>query len=117
MHEMSIVQELLNIIGREMATHRVEKLNSATIVYGRLTNIVPEALDFAWEALTLDTEFDGAELLTEELPLKLRCGGCKIEFVSETMAAAVAPCPECGEQFGHEVLQGRELFIKHIEAE
>ncbi len=114
---MSIVQELLNIIGREMATHRVEKLTSATIVYGGLTNIVPEALEFAWEALTLDSEFDGAKLIAEELPLKLRCGGCKREFFPESLAAAVAPCPECGEQFGHEVLQGRELYIKHIEAE
>jgi Zn finger protein HypA/HybF involved in hydrogenase expression len=26
-------------------------------------------------------------------------------------------CPACGEQFGRKVLQGKELYIDHIEAD
>ncbi len=53
----------------------------------------------------------------QEAPLRMRCGGCRLEFEPENLAAVAAPCPACGEQIGHEVIGGRELHISHIEAE
>lgn len=117
MHEMSIVQGLLDIIRQEMGRHGVTRLHEVKIVHGRLTNVVPEALDLAWEVLTKDTELEGASLATEEIPLRLRCGGCRAEFTPEHLSAVLAPCPLCAEQLGHEVVAGRELYIAHIEAE
>lgn len=117
MHEMSIVQGLLDIIRQEMGRHGVSRLHEVRIVHGRLANVVPEALDLAWEVLTMDTELAGARLTTEEVPLRLRCGGCRAEFSPEHLSAVLAPCSLCGEQIGHEVVAGRELYIAHIEAE
>ncbi|WP_341860290.1 hydrogenase maturation nickel metallochaperone HypA [Desulfohalovibrio reitneri] len=114
---MSIVQNLLDLIRQEMATHNVSTLHSVKIKHGKLTHVVPEALDFAWEALTRDTEFEGAGLETEEVPLVLKCGGCGREFTPEGLAAMISPCPYCEEQIGHELVSGRELHIEHIEAE
>ncbi|WP_035041391.1 hydrogenase maturation nickel metallochaperone HypA [Desulfovibrio sp. X2] len=117
MHEMSIVQSLQDIIRQEMGRHGVTRLLAVRVVHGRLTNVVPEALEFAWEVMTKDTDMEGARLETEEIPLKLRCGGCRREFEPEDITAVLAPCPVCGEQIGHEVVAGRELHIAHIEAE
>ncbi len=117
MHEMSIVQGLLDIIRQEMGRHGVTRLHEVKVVHGRLTNVVPEALDLAWEVLSKDTEFEGARLVTEEIPLRLRCGACRAEFSPEHLSAVLAPCPSCGEELGHEVVAGREMYIAQIEAE
>ena len=99
MHEMSVVTSLLSIVREEMEKHDVHRLLLVRVRYGALSNIVPEALSFAFEALTAGTDFEGAVLETEEVPITLK------------------PCPACGEQYGHSMETGRELYVQHIEAE
>lgn len=60
MHEMSVVSSLLSIVQEEMQKHGVSRLLLVRVRYGALANIVPEALSFAFEALTMETPFEGA---------------------------------------------------------
>jgi hydrogenase nickel incorporation protein HypA/HybF len=53
----------------------------------------------------------------EETPVVLRCRSCGREFTPEVPSAAFAPCPGCGEELGHTVLSGRELYIDYLELE
>lgn len=118
MHEMSVVSSLLSIVQEEMQKHGVSRLLLVRVRYGALANIVPEALSFAFEALTMETPFEGAVLETEEVPLTLKCSVCGTVF---------APPPEerffrslarpAGSEGGHTVETGRELYVQHIEAE
>jgi len=116
MHEMSIVAGLLDIIRQELAKHNAHKLLVVRVKHGRLANVVPEALEFAWTAMTADSEFAGAAIELEEIPLRLACGGCKHEFSPEDKDFFM-PCPACGEQLGHAILAGKELYLDHLEAE
>jgi len=117
MHELSIAQSLLTIIQEEMAKHNVSKLLKVKIKYGQLSAIIPEALQTAFEILTIDTPLAGAEIIAEEIPLKLKCKQCKQEFCPQEGEAMFATCPYCQAEFGHEVITGKELFIEEIEAE
>ena len=108
MHEMSVVTSLLSIVREEMEKHDVHRLLLVRVRYGALSNIVPEALSFAFEALTAGTDFEGAVLETEEVP---------ITFPAVKGEHFFAPCPACGEQYGHSMETGRELYVQHIEAE
>jgi hydrogenase nickel incorporation protein HypA/HybF len=117
MHEMSIVTSLLSLIGMELEKHRLEKLLVARVRHGALANIVPEAMCFAFEALTQGGPFEGARLELEEEPVVLRCA-CGAGFSPERKRDLLfAPCPACGEIRGHTVEKGRELYLQHIEAE
>ena len=117
MHEMSIVQSILSIIDQELVRHDVSTLRKVVVRHGVMANVVPEALHFAWEALTLGTPHEGAVLETEEVPLKARCCKCDMEFEPESASLIMMICPECGEEFGHQIISGRELDVKQIEAE
>lgn len=118
MHEMSIVTSILSIIQDEMAKHNVHKLLKVYVRYGALTNIVPDSLQFAFEVLTKDTEFDGAILETEEVPLTLRCSNCSAIYTPEDKKEVFFfQCPSCGKEVGYVVETGRELYIQHLEAE
>lgn len=113
MHEMSIVQSILSILEDEMTKRDITSLKRVVIKNGALAGVVSEALQFAWTALTPDTMFDGAVLELEEIPLKVKCGDCGEEFLPED--TKYMPCPKCDTLLGHEVLEGKELYIDFVE--
>ncbi|ADP87302.1 hypothetical protein DDE01_19450 [Desulfovibrio desulfuricans] len=117
MHEMSVATSLLDIVREELGKHEVEKLLLVRVRYGALANLVPEALEFAFEVLTTGTDFEGARIELVQNPVRLACGGCGREFEPEGRELLFSPCPACGEEVGHTVLSGRDLYVEHIEAE
>ncbi|EHJ46542.1 hydrogenase expression/synthesis HypA [Solidesulfovibrio carbinoliphilus subsp. oakridgensis] len=117
MHELAIVQSLLAIIEEEMAKQENKRLLTVKVKHGRLSAVVPEALEMGFETMTMDTAIAGAKLVLEETPVVLRCRACGREFTPEVPSAAFAPCPACGEELGHTVLSGRELYIEYLELE
>ena len=117
MHEISIVTRLLNLVDEELAKRRLHKLLVVRVRHGALANIVPEAMSFAFAALTQGSPFEGARLELEEEPVILRCP-CGASFnPAEKGELLFEPCPTCGETLGHTVETGRELYLQHIEAE
>ncbi|SMP73189.1 Hydrogenase-3 nickel incorporation protein HypA [Desulfonatronum zhilinae] len=117
MHEMSIAESLIRIVEAEMANHGLRTVQRITIQHGALSTMVPEALDLAFEAMTLGTALEGAVLEYEKVPLSLRCSSCETTFSPEVRSLHFAPCPSCGEEFAHAVLTGKELNIAHIEGD
>lgn len=110
---MSIVQSILGILREEMVKYDGHRLKKVVIKNGALAGVVTESLEFAWEALTPETEFDGSVLEVVEIPLKVRCGDCGEVFVPEDNR--YMPCPQCGQLLGHDVVQGKEMLIDSIE--
>ncbi|SKA83449.1 hydrogenase nickel incorporation protein HypA/HybF [Paucidesulfovibrio gracilis DSM 16080] len=115
MHEMSLIDSILNILADERSKQNLGKITKVTLQNGKLAGVVTEALLFAWEALTPGTQFEGCEIEVRETPLILRCFSCKKEFEAES--AMLAECPECGQEIGHEVVSGREFLIENVEVE
>ena len=71
----------------------------------------------AFEALTAGTDWEGAVLQAEEIPLSLKCSRCGQIFSPARQKRFSAPCPFCGEEQGHSIGAGRELYIQSMEAE
>lgn len=118
MHEMSLCSSLLAIIRQEMAKHGAKRLVSARVRHGALANVVPEALAMAFEVLTMETDLEGARLDMVEEPVSLACGNCDKEFVPEPgLSARFAPCTYCGEELGHRIVTGKELYLENMEVE
>lgn len=116
MHEMSIVASILNIVSDELQKNKATTLVAVRVCHGALSNVVPEALQFAFEAQTLDTPFAGARLELKAIPLVLQCCACEHTFSPPEGDGVFASCPKCGQPLGHRVQQGDELFVEHIDA-
>lgn len=114
MHEMSLVESIMNILEDEKATRGLGKITRVTLQNGALAGVVTDSISFAWETLTPGTDFEGCEMTVVETPLKLKCA-CGTTFLPED--TKYTPCPDCEAVFGHEVLEGREFLIQNIEAE
>jgi hydrogenase nickel incorporation protein HypA/HybF len=117
MHEMAIAQSLIGILKEEMDKHGVSNLKRVRVRHGALSGVVPDALSQAFVVSVMDTPLEGAEIVLEEVPLRLKCSGCGIEFSPEEGLLVLMPCPECGEEIGHEVIEGKELYIDGMDAD
>lgn len=115
MHEMSLIESIMDIVEEERARHGMSRLTRVVLSNGQLAGAVTESLRFAWEALTPGTSLAGCELVVNEVPMGVRCGGCGREYEPEDRL--YMPCPYCGREFGHEVVRGRELRVESIEGE
>lgn len=116
MHEMSVAINLLELAEQEAKNRGCQRLVGVTVQYGQISGIMPEALKLAFKAATQGTLHANASLTLEMLPLRLRCPFCQTVFGGRQDADLFAPCPGCGEDFGHIVEQGKELLLSRVEA-
>ena len=115
MHEVSIAQGIVQVIQEESAKHGNPRITKVGIVYGRLTTVVPESLEMAFEAVSLGTCIEGAVLALEEAPLVVRCHQCSHEFSPQDIYTRI--CPQCSAVGEHTVVSGKELYVSYIETE
>ena len=113
MHEFSIMQSALNQAMREARLAGAARVHQIRLRIGVLSGVVPDALQFAFEALTPGTSAEGAVLAIEEVPARFWCAACQKEFVSANL---YAECPDCGASSG-ELRAGRELELCSMEVD
>ncbi len=111
MHEMSIVEALLDAVHQEVRAGALERVTTISIRLGRLRQVVPEMLLFAFEAATRETPLVDARLEVEQIPARAQCASCGEEF---TVEEQWFECPGCGAP-GAKLLQGNELLLTGIQ--
>lgn len=111
MHEIGIMQSALDIAFKWAARNGAERITCLSLRVGALSGVVPDALEFAFEALKQDTPAEAARLEVEFVPLLLGCPDCRREFTTDGFSYQ---CPDCG-RFDTEIRQGRELEIARVE--
>lgn len=111
MHEVSIMAEAVRLAVESARARGASRIHELRLRVGTLSGAVPEALEFAFDAVTDDTVAQGASLVIETVPAKWWCGECAAEFGGDEL---LAECPRCGTWSG-ELRAGRELDIASIE--
>lgn len=110
MHEMSITQSMVEICEKNAGGRRVV---SVVVEVGELSGVVPEAMEFCFEACTRETLLEGAKLFIERVAARGTCRECGTQF---SVKSYFEPCPGCG-AFGVQVISGEELRVKELEVE
>ena len=110
MHELSIAQGVVDICQMHAEGRRVL---AVTLEIGTLSGVVPEALEFCFEASTNGTLLEGARLDIERIAATGYCRQCERAFPID---AYFDPCPVCGAS-PLEICSGEELRVKDLEVE
>jgi hydrogenase nickel incorporation protein HypA/HybF len=110
MHEMSITASIVEICEENSGGQRVI---SVTLEIGALSGVVPEAVEFCFDACTRDTLLEGAKLRIDRVPAEARCLDCRKR---SGVSTCFDPCPACG-GYRMELLSGNELRVKELEVE
>jgi len=113
MHELSLIAELVGILGESARENGIVRIGKVRLVVGESYQALPEALATAFQVLTAGTLADGAVLEIAPVDLVFRCHECGREYGGREWPL---PCPECG-SFRRTLLRGNELYVDYYEGE
>ena len=113
MHEVSIVEGLIDIIKETAKQNNLSNVSMVSLRIGAMRQIVPDALQFAFEIVGKGTVAEGAEIRIREIATRGRCRACDKEFPVEDYCFI---CESCGSG-DVEVIEGKELYIDTLEGE
>lgn len=111
MHELTLCQNMVEIIEREAVLQAFERVEAVRLEIGALSCVEPEALRFCFDTATHGTVAEGAELEIIAVAAEARCRDCGAEQAFRRWGAG---CAACG---GHrlDVRGGTEMRIKDLE--
>ena len=113
MHELGIASSILESVEKEAARHPGGHISKVGVKIGELSGVDRDALQFGFEVLVKDTDFEPLALAVEVIPRVQRCPQCAYDFRMEEFDPH---CPLCGE-FATECIRGEELDIAYMEIE
>jgi len=111
MHELSVAQEIINIVNNYLPDPKTTNVKAVKVKVGKLSNILPDSLTFCFEALTNESHLKGSKLEIVEIPVKVLCLKCNGESEIENPVFA---CPKCSNN-KLKMISGMELQVDEIE--
>lgn len=112
-HEFALVQEMLALLEPVALEHRFTKITRITLRLGVLANVVPEALEMAFQALVQGTRYEGAVLQWETVPVLAECQACGQQY---TATGLPLTCPRC-QGVQARILDGTQVSVVSLEGE
>jgi hydrogenase nickel incorporation protein HypA/HybF len=114
-HEVSIALGMVDELTRIARENNAVKVIAVNLKIGKLSGIVTDSLQFAFDAVKLEHPLlSSSELLIEEVPLICECKDCGKGF--NTDDTFFPSCPGCG-SFALKVISGEEMDIANMELE
>jgi hydrogenase nickel incorporation protein HypA/HybF len=113
MHELGIAASILDCVQVEAKRHPGSHISKVGIRLGELSGVDADALQFGFECLVKDTEYEPLMLDIEPVPRMQRCPQCRTEF---HMTGYDPQCPRCGEFLTH-CISGEQLDIAFMEVD
>lgn len=110
MHEMSITQGIIDICEKNAGGRRVL---SVDVEIGELSSVVPDAVEFCFEACSQGTLLEGARINIIRIPGSGQCLDCGTDT---PLTALFSACQRCG---GYQVtvVSGEEMRVREIEVD
>ncbi len=108
MHELALGQAIVDTVSRHAEGRRVQRV---TVRIGYLRQVVPDALQFAWEVLTDRSDLAGCQLDVDHVPAVVSCRVCA---TTTTLEWPLLVCAAC-ESSDVELVSGEEFLIATID--
>lgn len=113
MHELSLTQNLIEIAEQHARREDAKTITCIAMEIGALSGVIPEAVEFAFEACTKGTMAEGATLEIVRVPAIGHCQECDAESQMESLTDG---CAECG-SFALNIISGQEMTLTEMEIE
>jgi hydrogenase nickel incorporation protein HypA/HybF len=111
MHELGIAQNILEIVQQSVPKEQASAVRWIRIRVGPLSGIVPDSLEFCFQAIVSETAMHQAGLAIEQVPIIFQCKKCAYRFQVNDLEYLCQACksPDL------DIVSGKELDIVEIE--
>ena len=113
MHELAICQALMNQVETIAMERNAVNVLSIVVGMGPLSGVEEQLLLHAYPVASAGTVAEGARLVIESLPLRVKCTQCGSE--SDALPNKLV-CKQCGD-WRTTLISGDELMLMRIELE
>jgi len=113
MHEMSLAENVLQIINDAASQQGFTRVKTVWLEIGKLSSVEAEAMRFCFDAVIKDSVAEGAQLEIIETAGWGRCPACGHEMQINALFDA---CGQCS-SYGMEVVAGDSMRVKELEVE
>jgi len=113
MHELAICQSLMNQVESLAFEHRAQCVTSIVVAIGPLSGVEAQLLKKAYPLASAGTVAQQAELIIENLPIRVKCSICNSE--SDALPNKLV-CNKCGD-WRTTLVSGDELLLMSVELE
>jgi hydrogenase nickel incorporation protein HypA/HybF len=113
MHELGIASSILECVQAEAKQRPGSRISKVGVRIGELSGVDVDALQFGFEMIVKDTDWEHLVLALESVPRIQRCPTCRHEF---RMTEFDPRCPKCGEYLT-ECISGDDLDIAYMEVD
>ena len=113
MHELVIVEGILDVVIPEVKKHDVQRILSIRLKVGELSGVVPECIHEYFGIAAKGTIAEGARVIIEKNPIRIECPDCGF---SGEITKGTHVCPHCGSA-RFRIVSGSEYYVESVEAE
>jgi len=113
LHEVGIASSILETVDAEARRRPDSQIIAVGLRIGELSNIDKDALSFAFDALTRNSNWQNLKIEIEWCPRRQKCLTCNEEFSVENYQL---DCPKCAGA-STTCISGTELDIAYLEVE
>jgi hydrogenase nickel incorporation protein HypA/HybF len=119
MHEFSFAYNIFKVAEATAIKYNAKKISEVYLEIGELTLIVPELLKKSFEMATAGSIAEGAELIIELTPGKIKCRQCEktstvtLSEESYLTGLQLFQCQHCKSK-DTEIIEGKKANVKNI---
>ena len=113
MHEMSIVQSMLNIALRAGEDAGAKCIKEIRVKMGEYSDVVPVVMREYFAVAAKGTICEGAQIVITRIPVTMRCRTCGWQGGVDKLHIV---CGGCGGT-SLSLISGREFYVESLEAE
>ena len=119
MHEFSFAYNIFKVAEATALKYKAKRISEVYLEIGELTLIVPDLLKQSFKMATTGSIAEGAELIIEIIPGKIKCRECgKISTVTLNEEAQLTglqlfQCKYCKSK-DTEIIEGKKANVKNI---
>lgn len=111
MHELALCQGVMQQVQDIAAQHHAQRVTGITLCIGPLAGVEPQLLRQAFPLASAGSIAAEAELIIEDMAIRIRCHHCGAENEAEINRLL---CPDCGD-YRTQVISGDEMLLASVE--
>ena len=113
MHELGIIENIFRVIEEVAIENSLTRVKQVNLKIGKLRQVIPDMLEFAFENVAKGTLCEGAKLFVESIPILMECQACQSQF---QVLEHTFICPDC-DSSKLTMLSGNEVVLDNLEGE
>jgi hydrogenase nickel incorporation protein HypA/HybF len=114
MHELPVINKILNIALKHVQKNHVQKVVAIHLQIGEMSDLEDKWMQQYFDYLAKETIAAGARLKIKRIPVMMKCSDCRASYTVKIREKASLACTECGSSNGT-MVSGREYSMTNME--